>query len=193
MSRACVQGKNVCSRRMPRALAAILAWLALAGCFPSVSLGLDEAAETGPAAEDTAAGATSSSTGPIQETDPDAPMETTFGSGFGSAGASGDSGASAGGSPTTSSTGDRAGVCEAEAESRCQACAQEQCCDELLLCAGQPSCECFLSCFLGDTPAQDCQSACTPTSGVAAVIVCVQMACGGDCNLAGGTGAESST
>jgi hypothetical protein len=76
---------------------------------------------------------------------------------------------------------------EATPTTPCLACAQAQCGDELDLCERQETCACFLECLLAESPPDACQASCMPTSGVAAVVVCVQTSCGQACADIGST------
>lgn len=79
------------------------------------------------------------------------------------------------------------GTDQAPATTPCLSCAQTQCGDELDLCERQETCACFFECLVAESPPDACQASCMPTSGVAAVVVCVQTSCGQACADTGST------
>lgn len=148
----------------------------LLGCSPTVRVGSDLQGS-------------SSATG---ATDGDGPGTSLvissggLGSGGGSGGTTtssvGGTGTSSSGAPSDSGSGTTASpVCEIEVgKGECLECAQQLCCDELTLCVVQEGCNCFLDCLAVSTP-QECQGVCDPSSGAAAMTVCLAMSCPGVC------------
>lgn len=89
--------------------------------------------------------------------------------------------------PTASSTGrdgepELPSACEAPPGGlSCLACAQAGCCDEIDFCSGQEGCDCFRSCLWEGRSPEECEAACEPSSGMAAIMVCLAMRCAGQC------------
>lgn len=63
----------------------------------------------------------------------------------------------------------------------CAECAQNDCCAELELCAGQPNCRCFQMCLGEGNDPGTCEATCESSSGTAAVVSCLAMACASEC------------
>lgn len=129
--------------------------------------------------------------GPIDSPTP--PGSTTSGADGGQSGTSGstsslDDGSTSGSGTTGSTTADTGssdstgGVCAVdERDDPCLQCARTSCCEELELCAGQTECTCFIDCLRSQQDAMRCQMQCEPSSGMAAMAVCLAMACPGLC------------
>lgn len=162
------------------------------GCFPTVRLGRDDGgSETSTGAMDSGTSAALSSGLDLATTaqvdgPPDTSPEPGTGQGTGidpDTGMGGPPGSTSdGGSPDTGTV-----QCEAEpTDNACLTCARESCCAELELCSDQAPCNCFVECLgVGAMPdVTTCQGRCGGSSGVAALEVCLAMACPGTCGTA---------
>lgn len=167
-----------------------LAFAGAAGCYPTVELGTDR----GP---DSNAGTTSMTGGPTTGSPTSSATDQSGAEGEGS-GHNASAAAtttmpvgtgtglpeSTGAGSTSSTTSDTTGfVCTRlpGGPATCLECAQSQCCDEIEFCLGQSACACFFGCLQELDRPDTCQSRCDNASGVAAVMSCLSMTCGAQC------------